>query len=718
MSDKGPDVGTALAGAAIVTMLMAAVVPLMLFIVVPISLMWIAYKVGLAFSNTDAARERKAKANAQHRYDEILRRRPDFPSPQEFAVGIFERLPSGLPTNLADEIALASARLYEAEGFSEPIAEPPPVCDCPAGWRYLDYLSEQGAKVCDRTAPDLLHKTLLTAWRAVALHTPEVDADDPTRLSTRLSDVMDCRPLIEGMILSFFKDEVISRNLLAGLREQIDQNVLEVSGVAKGGKLFGEPVLPTAYKGNNPIFAYLKDTPLLDILGARIPFSIPERVRFEHHHIVAGSGHGKTQTLQHFITMDLVKVAHGEASIVVIDSQGDLIRKISRLKLFARGQPLSDRLVVIDPTDIEFPITLGLFSVGKERLKTYAPIDRERLQNALVELLSFALGSLMSAEMTAKQGTLFSFLIRAMLIIPDATIHTFRELLEPNGEEKFREHLMGLSGSARLFFETEYSDAKQYGETRRQVLRRLWGLLENSAFERMMSSATSKFDLFTEMAAGKVILINADKSLLQQSGTEIFGRFFIAMIALAAQERDEYALPCFVYIDEFGDYAANADSFITNIFQQARKRRIGMIVAHQMLGDLSTKTADSIAANTSIKFVGGASHADAGRLAKEMRTGHDFVHAQRQGSFAAFVRNVTPTAVSLTVPFGFMEKLETMSQDEAREVRNRMRATYAQPLRLRDERSPAGPPSSDRLQETGDIRPKPKDLDEGDITPR
>nr|WP_155921539.1 type IV secretory system conjugative DNA transfer family protein [Mesorhizobium sp. L2C054A000] len=691
----------------------------MLIIVVPIGGMWVAYKVGIAFANSDAARERKAKTNAHKRYQEIVARRPIFPTREEFAVDIGDRLPANLPPDLVDEILFVSARLYEAEGFAEPIAEPPPVCDCPAGWRYLDYLGEQGAKVCDRTAPDLLRQTLLSAWRAVALHAPEVDADDPTQLSTRLADVTDCRPLIEGMILSFFKDEVINRNLLAGLREQIDQNVLEASGVPKGGRLFGAPVLPTAYKGNNPVFAYLKDTPLLDIVGARIPFSIPEKVRYEHHHIVAGSGHGKTQTLQHFITMDLIKVARGEASIVVIDSQGDLIRKISQLKLFARDQPLGDKLVVIDPTDIEFPITLGLFSVGKERLKTYAPLDRERLQNALVELLSFALGSLMSAEMTAKQGTLFSFLIRAMLVIPDATIHTFRKLLEPNGEEKFREHLAGLSGSARLFFETEYSDAKQYGETRRQVLRRLWGLLENSAFERMMSSATSKFDLFTEMAAGKVILINADKSLLQQSGTEIFGRFFIAMIALAAQERDEYALPCFVYIDEFGDYAANADSFITNIFQQARKRRIGMIVAHQMLGDLSAKTADSIAANTSIKFVGGASHADAGRLAKEMRTGHDFVHAQRQGSFAAFVRNVTPTAVSLAVPFGFMEKLETMSPDEAREVRNWMRANYAQPLRLRDERSPIGAAASEHLQETGDIRrPQPNDLDEGDITPR
>ncbi|MER9232876.1 hypothetical protein NKI56_12345 [Mesorhizobium sp. M0622] len=41
--------------------------------------------------------------------------------------------------------------------FAEQIAEPPPVCDCPAGLRYLDYLSEHGAKVCDTNAIEKFH---------------------------------------------------------------------------------------------------------------------------------------------------------------------------------------------------------------------------------------------------------------------------------------------------------------------------------------------------------------------------------------------------------------------------------------------------------------------------------------------------------------------------------------------------------------------------------
>lgn len=59
---------------------------------------------------------------------------------------------------------------------------------------------------------------------------------------------------------------------------------------------------------------------------------LPLPIRFEHTHIVAGSGHGKTQLLQHLIvTHDLEEVSKGRRSLVVIDSQGDLIHKILHL---------------------------------------------------------------------------------------------------------------------------------------------------------------------------------------------------------------------------------------------------------------------------------------------------------------------------------------------------------------------------------------------------
>ena len=225
------------------------------------------------------------------------------------------------------------------------------------------------------------------------------------------------------------------------------------------------------------------------------------------------------------------------------------------------------KLCLIDPTDIEYPVALNLFDVGLDRIKSYSALDRERLLNGVIELYDFVLSSLLSAELTQKQGIVFRYITRLMLHIPDATIQTLRELMEPGASEKFKPHIGKLKGTARAFFENEF-DSKQFEDTKRQVLRRLYGILENQTFERMFSHPRNKLNLFGEMNAGKVILINTAKDLLKQNGTEIFGRFFIALIAQAALERATLPpgkrLPTFVYVDECQDYLDKTSPSFSN----------------------------------------------------------------------------------------------------------------------------------------------------------
>jgi hypothetical protein len=264
-----------------------------------------------------------------------------------------------------------------------------------------------------------------------------------------------------------------------------------------------------------------------------------------------------------------------------------------------------------------------------------------------------------------------------MLHIPDATIHTLRELMEPGSEVKFAHHIAKLTGTARHFFESEFP-SPEFTQTRRQVLRRLWGILENQTFERMFSHPRSKLDLFAEMNAGKVILINTAKDLLKEQGTEIFGRFFIALIAQAAQERATLAgkerLPTFVYVDEAADYF---DRNIGLILSQARKFNVGMVLAHQYLGQLEPKLQEAFAANTSIKFAGGVSARDARTLAPQLYCEQSLIEVQPKGSFAAHVRGVTKSALPLKFPFGHMEAMARMTSDEEDALRQAMRERYA-----------------------------------------
>ena len=487
---------------------------------------------------------------------------------------------------------------------------------------------------------------------------------------------------LERVLLVPFAEELEKAELFVRLRSRLESNIIVASG--------GDPAdpkakrvttrLPTKATTTDPaklVDDYLGGTALAWLFGYKVPFKIPERTRFEHHHIVAGSGHGKTQTLQYLIAQDLERVESGQASVVVIDSQGDLIRNIARLRCFAPGEPLHDRICIVDPEDVEYPVALNLFDVGAERLDRYSRLDRERLTNSVLELYDFVLGSLLSAEMTQKQSVVFRYITRLMLHIPNATIHTFRELLEPGGEEKYREHIDKLHGTARAFFETEFTH-KSFEDTRRQVVRRLWGILENQTFERMFSHPKNKLDLFSELNAGKIFLINTAKDLLKEQGTEIFGRFFIAMIAQAAQERatipEKDRMPTYVYIDEAQDYF---DRNIGIILSQARKYSVGMVLAHQGLFQLEPKLQDAFSANTSIKFAGGVSVKDARAFAPMLRTTIEFIEAQPKGTFAAHVRGLTSTAVPVSFPFGYMEKMPKMDAASREQLSAAMRRKYA-----------------------------------------
>ena len=128
----------------------------------------------------------------------------------------------------------------------------------------------------------------------------------------------------------------------------------------------------------------------------------------------------------------------------------------------------------------------------------------------------------------------------------------------------------------------------------------------------MFAAKKNKLDLFEAMNKGSLILINTAKDFLNQDGCEIFGRFFLALISQAAQERARLTAKIrkdtFLYIDEAHDYF---DENMEHMINQLRKRQVGCILAHQNLGQLNRKLEDTIMASTAIKMVGGISEKDA-----------------------------------------------------------------------------------------------------------
>ena len=495
---------------------------------------------------------------------------------------------------------------------------------------------------------------------------------------------------ISALFVAPYTDDTLRLDLFAGIRATYARNIVAASGLAPTVNPVGNEhrlVGPSEQRNKSPqelADMYLAGTPFRPLLELPIPFRIPEEARFEHCHIIGGTGHGKTQLMQRMIFGDLEAAKTEKRSVVVIDSQGDMINRLTRLGLFspdAEGS-LADRLIVIDPADVEFPAALNLFDVKLDRLDDYRPADRERVLNGVVELYETFFGDLLGAELTQKQGVIFKYLARLMLTIPGATIYTLMKIMEDG--KPFKPYMAKLEGSAAYFFDSEFFQPS-FAATKKQILRRLWGVLSTPAFERMFAQKDNKLDLFQAMQDGKIILINTAKDLLKQEGSQLFGRFFIAMLAQAALERStvdpEDRTPTMVYVDEAQEYFGDD---VETILNQARKYRVGLTLAHQTLDQLSPRLRAVLHANTTTKCVGGVSARDARAMADELRTTSDFVESmkRRDGTtqFAVWIKHQTPQAVRLTVPLGFLESQPILLEEEYEALIERNRAAYCVPL--------------------------------------
>lgn len=489
-------------------------------------------------------------------------------------------------------------------------------------------------------------------------------------------------------------DDIQERRLFADLSRQLYRNLLDASGVAVDPEKsllsheLKKPVLPRDRPrelASELATQYFARTPLRQLLAASVPFAIPQEVRFEHTHIVAGTGHGKTQALQHFIAADLTRPATQVPSMVIIDSQGDMIHKIAKLKIFDPTVPgsLADRLLIVDPSDVAFAPALNLFDVQSGRAGSYDQREREQVQAGVIEIYDYIFSGLLGAELSQKQNVVFRFLAELMLSIPGATVHTLREVMEDANPDMAA--VAKLPPTSRAFFEKQFFSTS-YRATREQILRRLYGLLQNPSFERMFAHKVNRLDLFGVLNAGGIVLVDTAKDFLKSEASSMFGRYIIALTLKAVFERaaidEKSRRPTFLWIDEASEYF---DDKIENILTQARKYRLGLVMAHQNLKQLNANLQASLMSNAATRLFGGSA-ADARTLAPEMRTNPDFLIEMSkltdETQFAAYVRNHTKHAIRLTVPFGTVERMEQMSDesfDILREAsRRRVSAAYGE----------------------------------------
>jgi len=394
------------------------------------------------------------------------------------------------------------------------------------------------------------------------------------------------------------------------------------------------------------------------------------------------------------------------AAIIVLDSKGDLIGPIKQLAA------VKDRLVLIEP-DPDFCLGLN-------------PLDLPGANiSHITSLLEYIFSALLEARMTALQMTLFRTVLPAIIeTIPNATLETFIEIIT-KGIDKYADQFATLPPQRRAFFydtETGFL-SKTYADTRAQLVWRLQFLMTNPVIKQMFSAPKTKLDIGKEMDAGKIVLIDNSKQRLGDEGAEFFGRFFIALVLAAAEQRSgrspDQKRPCFFYIDECQN-VIRRDEKIAAILDECRSQKIGMVLAHQRTAQITSENVLDALANCAIRMAN--SDDEAKYLADKLRTDTDTLRSLPRGTFATYIRDLTLSAVSLKVPYADLARLPRMSRAEQDGIRDRMRADYCFFPPTRSPQPVAVPltgiPSNSGARQAPTRRDKPRPVSTGRDTSR
>ena len=509
---------------------------------------------------------------------------------------------------LAATFNFVVTQLYAQESFHEPPMAPDTTDRITIG-RYHDQLEAWQRKVSDNSNFELFINLLVASYMGMRKHFPPYafqESPEPvnSNLSTPLQ-ISDEPELISMLIGGFFDAGFKKRKLFVELRDQIEKNA----------ESNGEPTFKS----------YFAQTPFRAFSKVEIPIQLHDETRFAGMWCVAPQGMGKTTLLHSMLAEDLKK----DAAIILMDSKGELIEP------FLTNPALQGRRIIIGPDN---PVGMNPLDIPQTDL------------NKAVENLEYLFASLLDFKLTATQSMLLKAVLRTLVTaVPHATLATFQDLLAEDGPDRFAEHIQKLEPDLRNFLLGKEWHTENIRGRRQELLQRLRLLLDHDLLRSMLMASSSTFNIGKAMDEGAVIIINNSRGRLGNKGAEFFGRFFIAQVLAAAQQRSFRAgkdkKPVYFYIDECHTVIEN-DERITDILHECRSQKIALILAHQETTQVKDHVLSALQ-NCAIQFA----HPDeeASKLAHSVRMEPRTLRSMKKGQFGAYIRGLSDEGIIVNV---------------------------------------------------------------------
>jgi len=256
--------------------------------------------------------------------------------------------------------------------------------------------------------------------------------------------------------------------------------------------------------------------------------------------------------------------------VSILDPHGDICEDILRC---IPKEKIND-VIVIDPSDIEFPIGFNILEAKTEAEKIVLSSDMV----SAFKRVSTSWGDNMTAVLQNVVNTM----------LESTRISTLIEMKRFLIEKDFRNEFLESVDDPTLHY---YWNNEYHMVSKRiaPLLTRIDTFMRPKTIRYMYMLAQKKgIDLRACMDEGKIVLIKLSQGLIGEENSFMLGAMLLAKFNQAAMSRQslskEERKPFFVYCDEFQNFVTPS---IVKILSGARKYGLGLVLAHQELGQIS-----------------------------------------------------------------------------------------------------------------------------------
>jgi len=295
----------------------------------------------------------------------------------------------------------------------------------------------------------------------------------------------------------------------------------------------------------------------------------PEQ-RLRHMHIIGATGTGKSTLLLKLIIQDI----NEGRGIAVLDPHGDLIDRI----LEYIPEKRFDDVVLLDPSDSDYPVGLNILSA-------YSELDKTVLSSDLVGVFRR-----LSTSWGDQMNSIFANAILAFLESEQGgTLVDLRRFLV---EKDYREVFLRTVKDQDVIYYWNQVFRQLTGKLQAPILTRLDTFLRPKPI-RYMVAQKQGLNFQNILEGRKIFLVKLAQGLIGMENAYLLGTIIVSKLhqaAMARQARDITEREDFyLYVDEFQNFVTES---MTEILSGARKYHFGLILAHQELRQLLVRDSE------------------------------------------------------------------------------------------------------------------------------